>query len=503
MKVLLVSHSFETNLRSYSATDCNTPYSLGLAYLSSSLKTRGHQTEVLWLDSYSFAVAHKRIMNSISKMSPDILVIQMFTMNRVSSYLLIEECSLKYPYIHILVGGIHASAMYEQLIKKFKNIIIGIGEGEYTLPEIVNALEKDSSGLSKIKGIVYWKNGAMRMTPPRELNYNLDELPYPDQEVFFEAEPNRTLACVTTSRGCPFNCSFCCLPIISHGAYRERDIDEVVKEIVDLKRKYPRLKTIQFSDDNFTMKNERVIDFCKKIIPYSLKLAFEASARIKPVSEEMLYYMEKAGFRKIMFGLETGSKKMLDSIHKAITQEDAIALFHKLKKRKLIVTTLLLIGFPGENEDTINETINFVKKLQKIRYNYITMVGKLCIYPKTEICQIAKNRGKFSDDFWASDEPVPYFTIENDLSTLKRWENKILDNCSIARILTIKGFINHFLSMPGVIIKYLITNKSVARSVISETINAYLLWLNYEAGCWKGRLFKHANSKPVFQRKKI
>ncbi len=483
MKVLLVSHSFEENFgEAYSTNLCldkseyhtpNWTYSIGLAYIASFLETEGHEIAILCLCNFSFSYSHKLILSKIDEFKPEVLGIQMFTMNRVSSYRLVEYCSEKYPNLKLVIGGIHASIMGEQIVKRYKNVVVVVGEGEITFSELLSAFE-NGHNLDNIKGLVYWKNGKVVKTGERELNYNLDSLPHPKHEIFFDSEPKRTTAYIITSRGCPFKCSFCCLHIISKCKYRVRNINDVIAEIVELKNKYPRLKTIQIHDDNFTLNNNRVIDFCKKIIALSFDINFIASGMIKPVSEEMLYYMEKAGFKKLMFGLETGAEKLMPNTHKGVTKKDTEELFYKLKKHNFLITTFLMVGFPGENEDTVNETISFVKKLQKIKYNYIVGIGKLTVYPGTEIYQIMKNGNCISDDYWLTDGHTPFFTVELDLNILRKFESKMLDHLSILRIFIFRGFIHHFLSMPLVILKFLMQNKYLIKLIISEGIKINL-----------------------------
>lgn len=475
MKILLVSHSFENNSRSVYTP--NVPYSLGLAYLSSFLEREGHDVDVLWLDSFSFSYAHKLILSRIDEFRPDTLGVQMFTMNRVSSYRLIEECSANYPDMRIVVGGIHASAMPEQIVEKYKNVVAVIGEGEITFSELISSFENSERSIDSIKGIAYWENGRIIKTEKRELIHDLDRLPYPKHEIFFDSEPRRTMAHIITSRGCPFKCSFCCLHIISKRTYRKRSVDSVIKEILSLKRKYPCLKTIQIHDDTFNLDNNRVIDFCKEIIKYDLGIEFITSAKIKPTSEEMLYYMEKAGFKKIMFGLETGAEKLMVNTHKGMKKKDVEELFYRLKRHSFLITTFLIVGFPGENEDTVNETISFVKKMQRVKYDYIAGIGKLWVYPATEVYQIMQSRGYISDGYWMSDKDVPYFTVEHDVRALKKFENRMLDHLSIERILTYRGFVCHFLSMPFTILKFLVYNTHLFKSIIGGAVKTYSPYL--------------------------
>jgi len=392
----------------------------------------------------------------------------------VSTFDAIEKLKVSYPKIKVVIGGVHTSVMYKQILNKYNHIIAVIGEGEITFKELVNSIENGHSH-ENIAGIAYYKDGNVVVTKQRNLLEDLDILPFAKHEIFFDNEPNRTIGHIISSRGCPFNCSFCCLKVISNRVSRTRDMRKVVEEIKILKGKYPRLQHIQFHDDTLLLNNERVIEFCKLIISEKLGITFSCSARVKPISSEMFSWMARAGFTKIMFGLETGSSKLLESIHKKIKKEDVINLFNILKPFDFIVTTFLMCGFPGETEETIQETIALVKKTQKIHYNWIAGVGKLWVYPGSEVYQFMKDMGKISDDFWMENTPVPYFTAEHDLKTLVKFEEKMMNHLAISRILTFKGFMNHFLSMPITIISFLIKpkNRGALRSVIKTTIQIY------------------------------
>jgi radical SAM superfamily enzyme YgiQ (UPF0313 family) len=468
MNVLLVSHAFEKGAQDFYTP--NTPYSLGLGYLAAFLDREGHAVKVLWQDGMDFAQGHQEIIESLKNWKPDVLGLQMFTMNRVSSYRLIEDCTLKFPEIKIVVGGIHASAMPEQIVQKYPEIIAVIGEGEFVFAELLKNFSKGSPTLDDIKGLVFFRKGEIVRTKDRDLIEDLDSLPHPKHGIFFDEEPKRTMAHIVTTRGCPFMCSFCCLHIISRRKFRKRDIKDVVREIVELKQRYPRITHVQIHDDIFTLDNQRVIEFCKLIIKENLGLRFIASTRVKPVSEEMFVWMEKAGFEKIMFGLETGSAKLMKSMKKGIVLEDVVELFKMLRKFKFLITTFLIVGFPGETEETIQETIRFVNRLQKIAYNYIVGVGRLAVYPKTAVYAVMHECGDISDDFWLTDKPIPFFTSEHSNEELCRFENNVMDHVSVDRIFTWKGFRHHFMKMPGMIIYFFWQHPRVLKSLVAHNI---------------------------------
>lgn len=469
MKIMLATLSIEPASRS--EHNPNTAYSIGLAYIHSCLEKDGHEVKLLFLNNYDEEFSEQKFFECFDKFKPQIVGFQIFSMNRVSTFKAIEKLKSCSPKTHIIIGGIHTSVMYEQIIEKYPHVIAVIGEGEYTVSELVNAIES-SAALETVDGIAFYKNGCVVQTKPRELINDLDSVPFPKHEVFFDNEPNRTVGHIITSRGCPYDCSFCCLKVISRRKYRKRNITNVVTEIKYLKQKYPRLKHIQIHDDTFLLDNLRVIHFCKMAIDANLELTFECSARVKPISSEMFYWMERAGFTKIMFGLETGSEKLLKSIHKNVTKNDVINLFEILKPFKFAITTFLMCGFPGEDNKTISETIKLVQTTQKIHYNWIAGVGKLWVYPGTEVYDLMKNAGKIDDDFWLSDKTVPYYTVEHKFETLVEFENKILDSVAIDRILTLRGFKNHFLKMPFVIIRYILQNKEFMTTIIGTSLKS-------------------------------
>lgn len=469
MKILLATLSSEAESRL--ENNRNAAYPLGLAYLHSVLEWQGHEVKLLFLSNLDHRDSEETFFQTIADWQPQAVGFQILSMNRTATFTAIERLHTLQSGIKVIIGGVHVSIMFRQILEKFRHIFAVIGEGEITFGELI---ESFSGGrpLESVNGIAYYSEGKITVTRPRELIEDLNSLPEPRHEAFFDSEPARTVGHVISSRGCPFDCTFCCLKAISERRYRARSITKVVEEIASLKRKYPRLREIQFHDDTLLLDNQRIIEFCKLIIPKQLGLTFTCSARVKPVSHEMFCWMEKAGFTKIMFGLETGAAKLLDSIHKKITKEDVLNLFQTIKSYDFNVTTFLMCGFPGETDDTVQETIELVKATQKIHYNWIAGVGKLFVYPGTEVYQVMKDSGKITDDFWMTTKPVPYFTAEHDLAGLVRFEEKMMQNLSFLRILSFRGFTRHFMSVPLMISKTLLKAKN--RKILLSVLTAPL-----------------------------
>jgi radical SAM superfamily enzyme YgiQ (UPF0313 family) len=140
--------------------------------------------------------------------------------------------------------------------------------------------------------------------------------------------------------------------------------------------------------------------------------------------------MARAGFTHIGFGLETGSARLLSSIHKNITKADVVRTFEMLKGIKINAVTYLMVGFPGETNETVAETISLVKTLQKIKYFEFVGVARLWVYPNTEVYDIMKAGGRIDDAFWLTDRNVPFFTLEHSEEGLDMMVARITLACT-------------------------------------------------------------------------
>ena len=403
-----------------------------LAYLDAVLKKEGYNVVTRDYAFWNERDYLDEVRNVIEEFKPDIVGISVMTMTRVSTYKAIKLIKQLNSKIKIILGGIHASMMYKQLIENFPIDAVCVGEGEITIIELVDALLKNKP-LNKIKGIAYKnKRDNVIVTPQRELIHNLDEIPFPDYKA--HVKPHVKQIDMVSSRGCPNKCSFCCLHAVSKQRWRPRGYMDVVNEIEYIIKNLPWIEKISFMDDTMILDNQRIINMCKEIVKRGIKISLQCSARIKPVSRELFYWMEKAGFDEIRFGIETGSPRLMEAIHKNITQEDCIRCFKILSEfKKINVVKFLIVGFPGETDETVNETIEFVKRLQKIIKMDFFAVNPLWVYPMTEVYEVAKKAGFIDDDYWLTDKPCPFFIVEHSEKKLKEMANRIAIETSMAQ----------------------------------------------------------------------
>jgi len=434
MKVLLTCTSIEENSR---VPQSNGHYPMGLAYIHSYIKDE-HEVRTYYLNNVPEVECLETLYKAMEEFKPDVVGISMITHSRVSSYRLIEY--LKDKPIKVVLGGIHATLMYEQLLIKYPYVIVVRGEGEITFKELLKNLDN----YKDIKGIAYYDNG-VKVTEKRELIDDLDILPFPEHELFMK-EQGRILANILTARGCPFKCNFCVLDAFSRRKVRFRSVQSVVEEIQYLNDNFPNITDIWIHDDAFTLNNKRVIEICKEIIKRDIKKSFICSCRFKPISYEMLDYMQRAGFTKVMFGLESAAKPIIKQMHKGVTKEDAIKAIKLISKFDMQTIVFLMVGLPGETDETIEETGMFIQKLQRIKYFHYNDMNITMVSPGIEIYDMMKGKvviegyGIFDDNYWLTDNFVPYFVLENNYEKLYEMKDKLMNIVSYTRFNTPEGY---------------------------------------------------------------
>ena len=409
----------------------NAHYPVGLTYLDAALRRNNYgvltKDYTLWREFRCL----EDIRNSVETFKPQFVGFSVMTMTRVSTYKAIKLVKGIDKNIKIVLGGIHPNVMYRQLLENLDIDAVCLGEGDESLVELCDAWVKGKP-IDKIKGIAFRKGNNVIMTAQRELRRDLDNIPFPSYDIFMKPEIKHVL--MITSRGCPNKCTFCCLDVLSRRLWRPRSPKNVAEEVEFIVKKYPWVERIEFIDDTFTLDNQRVIEICKELIRRKIKIKFQCQGRIKPVSREMFYWMEKAGFDQIGFGIETGSKKILASINKGITQEDCINALNILKEfKKLKVAKYLIVGLPGETWETVKETIEFIKKLQRIKRMEYFYASPLWVYPGTAVYELAKSKGVVDDSYWMTDKPCPLFTLEHHSGELIKMSNRIAFETMLAQ----------------------------------------------------------------------
>ncbi len=278
--------------------------------------------------------------------------------------------------VPIIWGGCHPSVTPEQTLENDKVDIVVVGEGDETFLEIVQALDHKQN-LSAIQGILYKDGGKTVKTPSRPLLDVETLLPIPwglvntedyiHRDMYLK-ESSRVLDIGQTSRGCPFNCGFCSSAAIRERKWRAMSAAKTLDMITEEVRRF-QLNGIWIRDDEFYINRKRATEICEEMIDRKLNILFYTSGTRVDVfmkaSDHDIDVLKRSGAYTLKFGAEAGSQRILDLMQKGITPEQTLAVNQRCKKFGIIPVFGLIIGYPTETFDEINQTIELGFRLKK------------------------------------------------------------------------------------------------------------------------------------------
>lgn len=363
---------------------------LGLMSLVASLEKSGFESEIIdfdyLIDSKNLTLKNN-LKDNIDMMVDYLLsknpkIVSLYTM--CNSYpVMIElarEIKNRKNNIYILMGGPQASMTAIETLKKFNFIdIIGIGEGEKTIVDLIEAL-LSAKPISNVKGIAYRDGEKIIKNQPPELMDNLDNLPFLDYNKLSNDIKKKSIL-IEVGRGCPFNCSFCSTSIFWKRKYRLKSDERIIEEVKFYKDKY-NIDSFSFNHDMFTLNKDRIIGFCKKLINLNNNIEWACSARIDTLDEELISYLSESGCKEIYLGIESGSPNMQKIIHKNLNLNRALEKIKLLKENSIVPTVSFIYGFHEETIDDLRKTMKLIYKLL-IHGIYNIQLHKLTITPET------------------------------------------------------------------------------------------------------------------------
>ncbi len=379
------------------------PVPIGLYYVGAVLKENHYNVEILnW---YNIHKTPEKIGEILSAKRPDIIGFSVLNANRWGGIEIARIAKQINPDVKIVFGGVAATFLWKHFLKHFPQVdFVVVGEGEYTFLKLVRSVERgNDKKLENLKGIAFRKNGKIIKTKDAEPIRDLDDLPIPAK--YFEYQH------VSYSRGCPWKCAFCGSPAFWGQKMRFHSPENFVNQLEMLYNKGTTFFYV--SDDNFTIKKNRVIDICKRIIDKGLKITWVAISRVNYVDEDILYWMRKAGCTQISYGIESGSEKIRGLLNKNVTTDEIKRAFALTHKYGMIARAYFIYGSPEETCETIQETIDLMHEIKPlICVSYI-----LEIYPGTKLYADFRQKFHVTDDVWLKRvEGICYFEIDPHLS---------------------------------------------------------------------------------------
>ncbi|MFC1690541.1 B12-binding domain-containing radical SAM protein [Nanoarchaeota archaeon] len=417
MKILLINPPYSDVYTRVSYAEGVVP-PLGLAYLAAYAREKGFEVKIL--DANALQIPLNKIKNHIPK-DIDVVGTTSFTPSLNKSCKILSICKEINPNIITIIGGAHISALPKETLKYYSSIDFGIiGEGEITLVELLKTIQKKES-LSTVKGICYRDGKEIKLNQRRELIEDLDILPFPAYDLlpvekycvplhhvgFGQRVPTKPFAAIFTSRGCPYNCTYCASKVIWERKVRFRNPKNVLAEIDHLVKNF-NIKVIDIADDIFTINNKVFNAILDGLIERDYDLHFNCLSRVNTIDMEKLKKLKKAKCYLIRYGVESGSQKVLNLMKKNITKEEVIKAFKMTHKVGIPASASFIIGHPGETNATVKETIDLAKKIDPVLAHFfvaIPLVG-------TELHDIARIKGLIVNNMgweqWVQmpDEPI-------------------------------------------------------------------------------------------------
>lgn len=413
-KVLLINPSSTVNVYNKSRIKIAIAPSLTFAALGASLLKDNHDVRIL--DLIFSDNLEGNVRKELESFNPEFVGITIpttavFEMRKIAK--IVREFNKK---VTLIGGGVHPTARPKETLLKSELDILVMGEGDFTISEIINGEDLDS-----IKGIAYKKNNGVVINERKELISDLDSLPYPAWSLYDLSKyvspkslSDSPVGYIETSRGCPFRCIYCNKSIFGY-RFRTKSVKRVVDELEYMKK--TGFKEIFISDDGFTENIERSKEICDLIISRKLNIKWHLGSgiRVDRIDREFLLKAKEAGCHRIHFGIETASPKILKEINKMANLDQVREAFRLCNEVGMDTTAYFLYGFPSETEETMKAAIKLAKELRPT----FARVAIVMPYPGTELWERWNKEGVIKSHNWAD------YTFHNFFN--KVYEHPTLD----------------------------------------------------------------------------
>ena len=397
MKVLLINPlTLEDNM-------VNITPNLGLGYLAAALRTSGIDVEI-W-DGVKKHMTKKKLDDRLRLSDYDVAGFQVYTRSVKEVQEGLEMVKSINPEVVTIIGGPHSSGDPEGSMKHLKTDYAFRGEAEIGLVQLLKKLSgKETTAYEEINNLIWSEHEKVVCNPLQPIQdldvvgipawdmINPNDYPYAPIGAFSKKYP---LTSISTTRGCPYHCTFCANNTIMGRKVRARSTEIVLKEMELLHGKYG-IREFQIIDDNFTSKKALTLGVCKGILDrrWDISLSFPNGVRLSTLDEEILQLLERAGCYSLGLGIESGSPATLKNMRKAQSVDEIkekVNLIHRVTKIR--TTGFFIIGYPTETKDDILQTIELSKELPINRAQFT-----ICLpVPGSEMTETMIKEGKLKD----------------------------------------------------------------------------------------------------------
>jgi anaerobic magnesium-protoporphyrin IX monomethyl ester cyclase len=383
-----------------------TPY--GLFSLGAEALRAGHQVKIYNLSGFDWA----QVEATIAALDAELFGLSCWTANRRGVDLVSRCIKRHHPAAHVVVGGPHATPLAREVLEHYPAIdTVAVGESEATFLELIDALAKGKPARG-IAGTFYRTSGGVEAGAERAAIKELDALASPHD--YFNTH------ILMTSRGCPWQCTFCGAETTWGRGFRGRSVPRVLDDIEHALARVP-VKMLQIKDDTFTANRRRAFQICEGIRERGLNFVWSCDTRVDVLTEELLKAMRLAGCERLSLGVESGSQTVLDNINKKITVEQILASTELAKRYGIQVRYYMMLGNRGETRQTFEETLRFLERARPHQY----LFSCLSIYPGTLDFHEAERTGKIERSAYFTETfqelKTPFDADEDTTRLMSEW----------------------------------------------------------------------------------
>jgi len=396
---------------------------LGLAYIASCLEKNGFNIKLI--DALGLAIEKTsdwkhglrlrgltidKIIAAIPSESEIICISANFTSQHKVYVDLVSRLREAFPKKKLILGGNEATANFKRYLGIGANFVV-LGESETTLLKLSKALSKSKPGsVSGIDGLAFMKNGKLVFRAKKECIKNLDQLPFPNRRLFplenywkakrSHGPVNKRFTAIISSRGCPYNCSYCSSSVFWGRHWAARKPENFVKEIEECVERYG-ITEFEIEDDNLTLDIKRAKKIFELLKEKNLGITWTTPNGVRPEKLDMatLKLMKESGCKLIVLAPESGSQRILKDVYnKHIDLENIATVVRDCNTLGIKTTAFFVVGLPVETEQDRKQTKKYLKRLVKLGVDEVGVFP--CIpYPNTEV-----RRKYFSDNIEGIDD---------------------------------------------------------------------------------------------------
>lgn len=390
-----------------------------LAYAAGVLEDAGYGVDLVDAPADGYDLDY--VTTRARKLNPRLIVLDTSTPSIYNDVKIAAGLKVKFPESFVILVGTHVSALPKETLQINPKVdAVARYEYEYTLRDLADAL-RGGTGPEGVAGLTFRDNDKIVDNSERPFIDDLDSLPMVSSvykkflkiENYFNPNALYPMVTITSSRGCPFPCTFCVYPQTLMGRrFRKRSVENVVDEFAYIKENFPEAKAVFFEDDTLTVDKSRCVELAELIIKRGIKLSWTANSRVG-LDYETMRKMKEAGCRSLCVGFESGSQLILDNMKKKTKIPDLERFMDEARRAGMLIHGCFMAGLPGETKATLAETLDLAKRLRPDTVQFYPVM----VYPGTEAYEWYREKGLLeTDDFskWLTAEGLHNTVISTE-----------------------------------------------------------------------------------------